>query len=328
MRQATLGTDPKGNTMLIDDQGSQPVELDALAQMEALLDGPDDGQPEDEEERDEESTEEPEESTEEETTEEKPEAAKEPAEETEELTWNGETKQVTKTELKELAQKGFDYTQKTQQLAEERRQAEAQIKVARDSLAIQEQQVDLHAAVKVIDSQLAQFKDLDWNALADQDPVQFLKLNQSYRELKDARVEKINEYQQKMHELQNLNLSKYQEDIAREQKALAAIPEFTGEKAAATKAEISAFLKSEGYTDQEISSVIDHRAVKVAWKAAQWDRLQKSSVQVSKKVAEVPKVVKAGAQKPQVRQADRDTYAQLKKTGRGEYAAKLIEQML
>lgn len=306
-----------------NDQGETPVEMDALEQMEALLDGPDDGEPEEEEEAEEESTEESEESEAEEA-----EPEQKAAEETEELNWNGETKVVTKTELKELAQKGFDYTRKTQQLAEERRQAEAQIQAGRESLALRERQIDVVAAVKSIDAQLAQFKDFDWNQLAEQDPIQYLKLNQAYRDLKEVRESRVSEFQQQAQNIQQLNAHQYHEVLSREQKALESMPDFTGTKGSETKAQIKEYLKAEGFSDSEISTVIDHRHVHVAWKAAQWDKLKKSGVQVSKKVAEVPKVVKAGAQKPQVRQAERDTYAQLKKTGRGEYAAKLIERMI
>ena len=310
----------------MNDQGTEPVELDGLAQMEALLDLPDDEeQDEAEEETSEEANEEETEETEESETEE---PAKETAEETEELSWNGETRVVTKSELKELAQKGFDYTQKTQQLADERRQAEGQIKVAQQSLAIQNQQLDVVATVKALDAQLAHFQGVNWHQLAESDPVEYLKLNQSYRDLKEAREHKVNEFQQQTQHLQNLNLHKYQETLERETRALQAMPEFTGEKAAETKSQVKGYLKNEGFSEDEISALIDHRHVKVAWKAAQWDALKKSNVQVAKKVAEVPKVVKSGTNKPQVRQADKDTYAQLKKTGRGEYAAKLIERML
>src|SRR3990167_6221305 len=55
------------------------------------------------------------------------EAEEEPVEEPlEEITHNGELKKLTKTELKELAHKGYDYTNKTQQIAEERKHLEDQ----------------------------------------------------------------------------------------------------------------------------------------------------------------------------------------------------------
>jgi len=265
-----------------------------------------------------------------EKTEDETETEEKPAEEVEELVWNGETKKVTKAEMRELAQKGFDYTQKTQILAEERHRAEAQIKAAQESVALQHQQIDVISQVKAIDAQLAQFKDVNWHQLAEQDPVRYLQLNQSFRDLKDQREGKVQEFQQKAQALQQTTENQRKEVFAREAKALAAIPEFSGAQGQENRTRVKAFLNDEGYTDAEIDSVIDHRAFKIALKAAQWDKLQKSGVQVQKKVAEVPKVVKAGSNKPQTRSADKskDTYAKLKSTGRGEYAAKLIEQMI
>lgn len=49
------------------------------------------------------------------------------AEPTLEIVHNGEKKRVTQSELINLAQQGFDYTQKTQALAQQRRELEAQI---------------------------------------------------------------------------------------------------------------------------------------------------------------------------------------------------------
>lgn len=309
----------------MSDQSLEEVELSGLEQMEALLEGADEAEPEDEEETEQEGQDTEESEAE---AEEDPAPEEKPAEETEEITWNGETKRVTKSEMRELAQKGFDYTQKTQQLAEDRRAAEAHIAQEQQSIALQNENIEVIAQVKALDAQLAQYKAVNWNQLAQDDPMQYLTLNQTYRDLKEAREAKVQEFQQKASYLQQMNEKQRQDVLAREMKALAAIPEFTGEKFAETQTKVRGYLKNEGFRDEEIDSVSDHRHIKVAWKAAQWDALQKSNVQVQKKVAEAPKVVKSGANKPQVRQADKDAHAQLKKTGRGEYAAKLIERML
>jgi hypothetical protein len=311
-----------------DQANPMAVESDAVEAIAALLDGPE-GEPEEErEEEPEESQEEPEAEAETEDEAEEESEPEETPEETEELNWNGETKKVTKSELKELAQKGFDYTQKTQQLAAERKEVETTIRQAQQSMALQQQQIEVIAEVKALDAQLKHFEGVNWHQLAEQDPVQYLKLNQSYRDLKEEREGKVQTFQQQANYLQHMQSQQYQEILQREAKALSEMPEFKGEKAQETKAQVKAYLREAGFNDEEISSVVDSRHVKVAWEASQWRKLQASKANVTKKVADVPKVVKPGTNKPQVKQADRDTYADLRKTGRGEYAAKLIEKML
>lgn len=312
------------------DQPTGVESADPIDRISALLDGPDDGEPE--EEREEEEGQQPDESDEnaavegEEPEEPEPEEAPEPLEE---INWNGEVKKLTKTELKELAQKGFDYTQKTQQLAEQRHQFEAQAKAVQQSIALQNQQIEVIAQVKAIDGQLAQFKDVNWHQLAENDPVGYLKLNQTYRDLKEARDSAVSTFHEQAKAIHENSTQAMMQTLQREAKALSeAIPEFKGEAAQATQAKIKSYLADIGFTPEEISGVTDHRTVRVAWEAAQWRSLQQSKQGMSKKVAEVPKVVKSGAVKAVTNQDVKDARTQLRKTGRGEYAAKLIEKML
>lgn len=301
-------------------------ESDAVDAIASLLDGPDDREPEEEVE---EVTEEPqaEEATDEQS--EEAEATEEAPEELEEITWEGETKKIPKSELKELAQKGFDYTQKTQQLAEARRQFEAEAQAVKQSIALQNQQIEVIAELKGMDAQLAQFKDVNWHALAESDPVQYLKLNQTYRDLKESRDSKVQEFHNQAQQLQATQAQGRENYLRQEQAALAeAIPEFKGPKATEAKAKVAAYLKDIGFTPEELGSIGDHRMVKVAWEAAQWRSLQASKPALNKRVAEAPKVVKAGTPKTSTPQASKDAMQALKRTGRGEYAAKLIEQML
>jgi hypothetical protein len=94
------------------------------------------------------------------------------------------------------------------------------------------------------------------------------------------------------------------------------------------KAALRDYLLANGYSAEDVAGVADHKAVVLAWKAMQFDKLQSSKPALTKRVAEAPKVVKSGTPKTQVSQASKDSYAALKKTGRGEYAAKLIESMI
>jgi len=253
----------------------------------------------------------------------------EPEAATEEITYNGETKVLTKSELKELAQQGFDYTQKTQALAEQRRSVEAQQQALQVQIAIQTQLSDKYAEIKTLDNQIAQYKQIDWAQLAEADPQQYLKLNHAYRDLKEARDAKVADYQTHANELTEAQAqSKYQVLQAEEKLLRQKVPEFSGPKAAEAKAALAQFLQDEGFSANEISGILDHRMVSVAWKAAQYDKLKAAKPQVNKRVADAPKVVK-GKQPVNVKADERAQLREkLRKTGDQHLAAKLIESML
>lgn len=310
----------------MDDATNPLGEVEAVDAIASLLGGPEDREPETEEEEEQEPQAE---ETEAQAEDDEEAAPPETEEEFEEITWNGETKKIPKTELKELAQKGFDYTQKTQQLGEAKRQFEAQVQAAQQSFAIQQQQAELIGEVKSLDSQLAQFKDVKWHELAESDPVQYLKLNQAFRDLKEAREAKVQEFHHRATEAQQYQQAAQAQYLQEQQKLLAeSIPEIKGPKAGEIKGKIAEYLKSSGFSPEEVGNVMDARMVKVAWEAAQWRALQASKPALTKKAAEAPRVVKTGTPKAQAPQAQKDAYAQLRKTGRGEYAAKLIENFL
>lgn len=99
---------------------------------------------------------------------------------------NGETKRLTRDEIRELAQKGFDYTQKTQSVAEDR----AQVAAERESLArqaqIEQQLVVQRAQLTAIGQRMQQYESINWSALAEQDPAQYTRLDAEYKVLQRA----------------------------------------------------------------------------------------------------------------------------------------------
>lgn len=305
----------------MDDQAPGAVESDLTERMTEFLDS-DEGDPTgDEPENAEPEAEEPEPS-------EEPEEEAPPAEEFEEITHNGEVKKLSKTELKELAQQGFDYTQKTQQLAETRRYLEQQEQAIQQQAQLQAQFTDQIAAAKALESQLAQWKSVNWSELAQTDPMQYLSLHHQYTEAKDA-------FQSQM---QNLSLMQQQaQEVAQQQRAQRlqmeaqamkqAIPEWKDQtRASAEMGELKTFLSSAGFAPAEVDGVTDHRHVVIARKAMLYDKLMASGKQ---KVATAPSpTAKPGsAAKPKSNETQklRDS---LKRTGRGEYAAELIARTL
>lgn len=95
-----------------------------------------------------------------------------------------------------------DYTQKTQAVAEERRaleQREAQFKQSAQS---HQQYIREVAQVVAIDDRLAQFSQVNWQQLTDQDPVQALKLHTEFTQLQATKGQLVNALTQKQQQAQ------------------------------------------------------------------------------------------------------------------------------
>lgn len=302
------------------DQALDAVESDPLERMIGILDE-EEGDPTGDEPAPEEPEDE-EEATTEETEEEAPKA-----EELETIVHNGEEKQLTKAELKELAQQGFDYTQKTQQLAEQRRYVEQQAQYVKQQAQFQAQFTDQIAQVKAVEGQLAQWKQVNWTELAQSDPMQYLSLHHQYTEAKEAYQTQIQQLSQLQQQAQQTAAEQQAQRLQQEAQAMRqAIPEWKDQaRANAEMAELRQFLAQAGFGEQEIASVADHRQVTLARKAMLYDKLV---AQGKQKVATAPpptakpgSTAKPNTDGKKIREA-------LKTTGKGEYAAKLIERML
>lgn len=259
-------------------------------------------------------------------------APEEPEAELIDLVVNGEQVKKTKAEVVELAQKGADYTQKTQQLAEQRRLAQAEINAKAEEFRLQEAVVDHLAEAKSLEAQLKQYQGIDWNALVDSDPIQAMKLDRQYRELQNAYSQKVSEINTTRQQVAERQQVFTQELLAREkQSLLEAIPDWRDTaKATAERSEIKAALQKAGFTEAEISGLSDHRSVVIARKAMLYDQLMSKKPEVQKRVSEAPKPVKPGAtqQRNPKGEAYQKTRDQLKKTGRAEYAQSAIERLL
>lgn len=300
------------------DQALDAVESDPLERMIGILDEEDAPPPE------ESANEEAE--AEEEGTEETEEKAPE-AEELEVIVHNGEEKQLTKAELKELAQQGFDYTQKTQQLAEQRRYVEQQARYVQQQAQFSAQFTDQIAQVKAAESQLAQWKSVNWTELAQSDPMQYLSLHHQYQEAKEAHQTQLQTLNQLQQQAQQTAAEQQAQRLAQEAQAMRqAIPEWKDQaRATAEMAELKQFLARTGFGEQEIDSVADHRQVAIARKAMLYDKLMAQGKQ--KVAAAPPPTAKPGSTaKPNT--DGKKLRDELRRTGKADYAAKLIERML
>lgn len=104
----------------------------------------------------------------------------------EEVEYEGEKYKVP-AKLKDALLRQSDYTRKTQEVAEIRRQAEVEKQqIAQEREFIQHNLKDV-ATVTALDQQIAQYQGVNWDQLTESDPVQAMKLERQLRNLQSQR---------------------------------------------------------------------------------------------------------------------------------------------
>ncbi len=250
------------------------------------------------------------------------------------LTHNGEEIEKDETEVIALAQQGFDYTQKTQKLAEERKYVESMTQTIKEQETAFNQQVQIQTAliqeiakVTAIDQQLSQYQNLDWQKLSDTDPVEAQKLFFSYNQLQVQRGQVINELNTKKQGLTDAQKQARAKQVELGWKVLEKdIPGWNKDMARS----IVESGREYGFNDEELGNLTDPRAVKLLHDAAKWREFQKTKPAVDKKVSTAKPTVKPGAANntAPARAKDLEARQQLRKTGDQNLAAKLIERLL
>lgn len=199
------------------------------------------------------------------------EAPQEPIDDGEEVDYEGEKFKVP-AKLKDALLRQADYTRKTQEVAEERRSLEQQRAEVAQRAEFNQTHVREVAKVMSIDERLEQYQKLDWDALADADPVQAMKLDRQMRDLQSQRLQvvaSIEQIQQRTAmETQQATARRLQEaqaEVARE------IKNWSPEVAKA----LQETGKAMGYKPEELTNVTDPRAVKLLHKAYLYDELMK-----------------------------------------------------
>ena len=242
----------------------------------------------------------------------------------------GEEKQVTLDELMQGYQLGADYTKKTQEVAEQRKAVEAELKAVEEAKQVR----DTYAQrLQSIEQFLTQGQDSpeDLAVMKENDPIGYAvkvaELTEKKEQLAQVRAEQQRIAQQQQAEQQQYMAKHVQQEA---QKLSQVLPEFSDPvKGEQLRNEIRNYGKSVGFSDQELANVYDSRHVEILNKARLYDLLQKSKPAVTKKVSKAPKMVKSGTK---VKEGSRDIRKQqmnkLKQTGKARDAAALFENFI
>lgn len=240
----------------------------------------------------------------------------------------GEEIEVDLDELISGYQRSKDYTQKSQALAEQRKAIEAE----RAQVAeVQKEREAYSQRLKAIDNFLAQqMKGENLAELKEVDPIGYaVKIAErseleKQRQVVQAEQARIAQKQQADRDAQ------LQQHLQQEAQLLSqAIPELAGERATEVKKEILSYAKAQGWTEQELSSIYDHRAVMSLYKSMKYDQLQKSKPDALKKVKAAPKTLKSGTSTPPSKSSqDKKVMQRLRQSGRVQDAAAAFERFL
>jgi hypothetical protein len=238
---------------------------------------------------------------------------------------SGQELEVSLDELKAGYSRDSDYRQKTHTLGMEKRDLESQKNSLRQTYDTRLNELnDLISTANQFVEQKQGGQDLA--KLYQEDPTEAARLDFQLRQERQH----IESLKNKAREAQNRQYESYLET----QKELAAtkIPEFSDpNKADSFKLNLRTTLRDYGFNDQEIGSLADHRFLMVAKDAMSFKSQKDKRPIVSKKVANAPKVLKAGVARSNVssgREEVRNKIKTLRKTGHIRDAQSAIADMI
>jgi len=292
-------------------------------------------QPLEEDESFEEESEEEEEA--EEAEEESEETEGEEEEELYAVTVNGEEVGVSLDELLSGYSRQSDYTRKTQEIANDRKEMESLQQQYNSEIAQiqQERQQYMDALTNVMQGsmgELEKFANVDWNALRENDPIEYVTTREQYREAQE-KIQGLQNEQARAAQIQQAQNNQAQHQMLQVEKGklVEALPDWgepEKQKELATK--LQSYAKEQGFTSDELNSLIDHRSILVLLKAQKYDQLQKSNVK-SKKLKNKPKVIRAGSGTSTTKSDKSKRAAQMKRlrgTGHIDDASTLLEDFI
>jgi hypothetical protein len=234
---------------------------------------------------------------------------------------------VTLDELQKGYSRTQDYTRKTQQIAEIRRQVESEAEAIR---AERSQYAQLLGALESQVQQAAQ-PNIDWDRLYQEDPIEWVRQKETVRE-NQAKSQAIQFEQQRLMQIsQQEQAQQMQSFLAQQQdELLKVLPDWKDpNKAKKEKELLIDFGQKAGFSTDELKNIFDHRVVNVLRKAALYEQMMTKRQNIKPVTNNGPRPAKPGAA-GRVSTTSESTRAKqrLAKTGRVNDAASAIELLL
>ena len=196
------------------------------------------------------------------------------------LTVNGQEVEVTLDELRKGYSRQQDYTQKTEKLSQDRRSVD-QLKndFTRQSEEAKIKRDQYEKQLQVLSEQLkASEQEVNLDNLYENDPAEYVRAKAEQDRRKEV-IELANKEQEKIQAEKQEEYNKTYSNYLEQQRELLIkkLPIYADkDKGPEFVKNLTNFAKEIGYTDQEISQLVDHRAVMMLANAYRYDKLKKS----------------------------------------------------
>ena len=229
-----------------------------------------------------------------------------------------------------------DYTKKTQELSEGRK-AIAQLygQYNHEINAVQqERQQYISALSQVIEHSVAgldAYQNIDWETLKNEDPIDYLTKKEEQSAMQNQVAYNMQQREQVVL-AQKQQQAQHREHfrLSEQHRLVEALPEWSD---ADTRTQLTNDMReyalNNGFTEQDLCGLIDHRYFLPLMKAQKYDALQKSDVK-AKKVKNKPKVVRAGSPRGKKATDKKQRTVKMKRLqirGHVDDAASILEDM-
>lgn len=213
--------------------------------------------------------------------------------------YEGKTYKVP-PELKDAVLRQADYTRKTQEVADMRRQVETTLQAVQTvSQAERQAEVD----IGVLDTQIHDYHDIDWDTWEQTDPVAAQRGWRQLQQLQQRRDQAVNRYQQAVNQRTLLTQQEAAKRIEQGVKELTQrIPDWTPDKA---RTLIDFGSKAYGFTPADFNDIDDPRVVQVLYDAWQYRNASKPKPAAAPPpVPQIKPAAKVATGKPAIRPTD------------------------
>src|SRR5690242_131878 len=246
-----------------------------------------------------------------------------------EIVHNGQQRKLSREETIRFAQQGFDYSQKMHAVGEAERSITARLQAVQQLEQMQNALAPDLAQVKAVESQLAQWQNVNWVQLANDSPLEYPKYRAQYDQLMNAYQMAVGQFQRKFQTVQAQKQQVVAQTLEQQRsKLLNIMPEWQDPaKYEAGAKDVRDYLIRKGVDPQAVENLSDAVAVAIAADAAAYDKLRRAKSERSKQVRTLPPVTRPGAAQPANQaQADRETKLsqRLKRSGSLEDAAAML----
>jgi hypothetical protein len=206
---------------------------------------------------------------------------------------DGKEIEVPKEELIRGYQREADYTRKTQKLAEERKFVESefqQVRAERETYA---------QVLGQLQQKLQEFEpqEPDWNRLEVEDPTEYARQWTSHQRRQQQKFA-VQAEQMRLNQLREVEIQKQINTVLAQETAILKekIPEWTSpEKAKAEGKALLEYGQQLGFSEQELNTITDSRALLALHKAWKYDQMMSKRPEFQAKIKKAPKMATPGS---------------------------------